>query len=341
LYRLARKLLFQFSAETAHQLTLEGLSVAARLNLVPTLMPAMESLPVTVMGLEFPNPVGLAAGLDKDGEYIDGLASLGFGFLEIGTVTPKPQLGNLKPRMFRLPEAQAIINRMGFNNAGVDCLVRNIKRARFAGVLGINIGKNLDTPMSEAIDDYISCMDKVYNWASYIVINISSPNTPGLRNLQYGEQLQNMLGGLKQQQRKLHLQYGYYVPLAVKIAPDMTACELQQVARCLLSNQVDGVIATNTTVVRNGVESMPYADEAGGLSGAPLLQRSTDTIRELSTILNQCLPIIGVGGICSEADAIAKLAAGASLVQLYSGLVYQGPALIGRSVRALASHIRS
>ncbi len=341
MYQLARKLLFQLSAEAAHQLALEGLGAAVRLRLTPMLMPKMELLPVKVMGLEFTNPVGLAAGLDKNGEYIDGLASVGFGFIEIGTVTPRPQLGSPKPRLFRLPEAQAIINRMGFNSAGVDVLIRNVQRARFSGVLGINIGKNIDTPVARAIDDYIACMNKVYSCASYIVVNISSPNTPGLRDLQRSERLQDLLSGLKQQQRTLHLQQGRYVPLAVKIAPDLAVNELEQIAHCLLSNQIDGVIATNTTESRDGVTTLPYSDEVGGLSGAPLMQCSTDTIGTLAKLLDQRLPIIGVGGICSEADAVAKLVAGARLVQLYSGLVYQGPALVSRSVKALASYARN
>jgi dihydroorotate dehydrogenase len=264
------------------------------------------------------------------------LAGLGFGFIEIGTITPRPQPGNPKPRLFRIPEAKAIVNRMGFNNQGVDALVANVKAARFKGVLGINIGKNFDTPVENAVDDYLICMQKVYEQASYITVNISSPNTPGLRDLQYGESLRQLLARLKQEQLVLAEQYGRYVPLAVKIAPDMDSEQLVGVAQCLLQEQMDAVIATNTTLSREGVENYTNGDEAGGLSGAPLTQRSTQVIAELYALLGDAVPIIGVGGIGCGADAKAKLDAGAKLVQVYSGFIYAGPKLITDCVSAMS-----
>jgi dihydroorotate dehydrogenase len=312
--------LFQFSAETAHDLTLEGLSAGARLRLLPALAPKVASLPVTVMGLEFANPVGLAAGLDKNAAAIDGLAALGFGFVEVGTVTP--------------------INRMGFNNHGVDHLVENVKKAKFKGVLGINIGKNFDTPVEDAASDYVICMQKVYAYASYIAVNISSPNTPGLRDLQYGESLSQLLSVLKQEQAALEKTHGRYVPLAVKISPDMNDEQLQGVAHCLLEHKIDGVIATNTTISRQGVADLEFGNEAGGLSGLPVKQKSTQTIADLFAILGEQVPIIGVGGVSSGADALEKLAAGAKLVQVYSGLIYQGPGLVKQCVDACRSVIK-
>jgi len=341
LYSIARSVLFQFSAETAHDLTLEGLAAGARLGLLPALAPSVADLPVTVMGIDFPNPVGLAAGLDKNGSAVDGLGALGFGFLEVGTTTPRPQPGNPKPRMFRLPEAQAIINRMGFNNKGVDHLIENIKKAKFSGVLGINIGKNFDTPVADAASDYLICMRKVYAYASYITVNISSPNTPGLRDLQYGESLSQLLGVLKQEQAVLEKTHGKYVPLAVKIAPDMDDEQLQGVARCVLEHKMDGVIATNTTLSRDGVGNLEFGDEAGGLSGAPLKLQATKTIADLYAILGEQVPIIGVGGVNSGNDALEKLAAGAKLIQVYSGLIYQGPSLVKRCVNACRDVITS
>ena len=336
LFSIARSLLFQLSAETAHEVTLEALSAAARLRLVPALAPAVPRASVELMGLTFDNPVGLAAGLDKNGSCIDGLAGLGFGFIEIGTITPRPQPGNPKPRLFRIPEAKAIVNRMGFNNQGVDALVANVKAARFKGVLGINIGKNFDTPVENAVDDYLICMQKVYAHASYITVNISSPNTPGLRDLQYGESLRQLLARLKQEQLVLAEQYGRYVPLAVKIAPDMDSEQLVGVAECLLQEKMDAVIATNTTLSREGVENYTNGDEAGGLSGAPLTERSTQIIAELYALLGDVVPIIGVGGIGCGADAKAKLDAGAKLVQVYSGFIYAGPKLITDCVAAVS-----
>tara|TARA_B110001469_G_scaffold13830_1_gene13961 strand:- start:278 stop:1282 length:1005 start_codon:yes stop_codon:yes gene_type:complete len=332
--------LFQFSAETAHDLTLDALAAGARLRLLPALAPKVAHVPVSVMGLEFPNPVGLAAGLDKNAAAIDGLAALGFGFVEVGTVTPKPQPGSLKPRLFRLPKAGALINRMGFNNHGVDHLVENIKKAKFKGVLGINIGKNFDTPVEDAAADYLICMQKVYAHASYIAVNISSPNTPGLRDLQYGESLSQLLLVLKQEQAALQKLHGRYVPLAVKIAPDMDDEQLQGVAHCLLEHKIDGVIATNTTLGREGVADLEFGDEAGGLSGSPVKQKSNQTIADLFAILGEQVPIIGVGGVSSGADALEKLAAGAKLVQVYSGLIYQGPGLVKQCVDACRSVIK-
>jgi dihydroorotate dehydrogenase len=287
------------------------------------------------MGLQFPNPVGLAAGLDKDGEGIKVWESLGFGFIEIGTVTPRPQSGNPKPRMFRLPKAQALINRMGFNNQGVDYLVAQVQRADFKGVLGINIGKNADTPVERAIDDYLLGLRTVYPWASYVTVNISSPNTPGLRDLQYGEALGQLLAALKEEQQRLADRHGHYVPLAVKIAPDLADADLLTVGQALLRYGMDAVIATNTTFSRASVEHLPHAGEVGGLSGAPLMTRSTEVVRQLAAILDGELPIIAAGGILSGADAAAKIAAGASLVQIYTGLIYRGPVLIREAVEAL------
>jgi len=287
------------------------------------------------MGLDFPNPVGLAAGLDKDGECIKAWEALGFGFIEVGTVTPRPQPGNPKPRMFRLPPAQALINRMGFNNQGVDFLVEQVRRTRFKGVLGINIGKNADTPVERASDDYLIGLRKVYPWASYITVNISSPNTPGLRDLQYGEALDRLLAALKEEQQRLADVHGRYVPLAIKIAPDLADVDVRTVGQALLRHGMDAVIATNTTFSRAGVESLRHAQETGGLSGAPLMARSTEVVRQLAEVLEGRLPIIAVGGILSGADAAAKIAAGASLVQIYTGFIYRGPELIREAVKAL------
>lgn len=341
MYSIARSVLFKLSAETAHDLTLDALAAGARLRLLPALAPNVVDLPVTVMGIEFPNPVGLAAGLDKNASAVDGLAALGFGFLEVGTTTPKPQSGSPKPRLFRLPQAQALINRMGFNNKGVDHLIGNIKKAKFKGVLGINIGKNFDTPVTEATSDYIICLQKVYAYASYITINVSSPNTPGLRDLQYGESLSQLLGALKREQLALEKTHGRYVPLAVKIAPDMDAEQLQGVAHCVLEQKMDGVIATNTTLSREGVAELEFGDQAGGLSGAPVRQKSTQTIADLYAILGDQVPIIGVGGISSGEDVLEKLAAGAKLVQVYTGLIYQGPGLVKLCVDACRNMTKS
>jgi dihydroorotate dehydrogenase len=293
------------------------------------------------MGIRFPNPVGLAAGLDKDGACIDGLAALGFGFIEIGTVTPRAQPGNAKPRMFRLPQANALINRMGFNNGGVDAFVRNVQASRFyqdkQGVLGLNIGKNADTPIERATDDYLTCLEKVYPFADYVTVNISSPNTKNLRQLQQASELGALLSSLKQSQRSLADRHGRYVPIALKIAPDLDAEQITSIADSLLQHQIDAVIATNTTTTRDAVQGLAHADEAGGLSGAPVLTLSNRVISALRAELGDTIPIIGVGGILSGADAREKMLAGASLVQVYTGLIYRGPALVSECVQALTS----
>jgi dihydroorotate dehydrogenase len=325
-------------AEAAHDLTLPALRRAHALGLTRCL-PKPITAPLEVMGLRFPNPVGLAAGLDKDGRYIDALAALGFGSIEIGTVTPRAQAGNPKPRMFRLPAANAIINRMGFNNGGVDAFVANVQASHFfqnkEGILGLNIGKNADTPIDKAADDYLYCLQKVYPYASYVTVNISSPNTKNLRQLQGGDELDHLLAALKQAQQKLADQHRRYVPLVLKIAPDLDAEQGKAIAAALLRHQVDGVIATNTTISRNAVQGLPHAEETGGLSGAPVFELSNQVIRILKAELGDAVPIIGVGGILSRSDALVKKQAGASLVQLYSGLIYKGPALVRECVAAL------
>ncbi|WP_437880849.1 quinone-dependent dihydroorotate dehydrogenase [Pseudomonas sp. LRF_L74] len=337
MYDLARALLFKLSPETSHELSIDLIGAGGRLGLNKLLCRAPASLPVTVMGLEFANPVGLAAGLDKNGDAIDGFAQLGFGFVEIGTVTPRPQPGNPKPRLFRLPEATAVINRMGFNNLGVDHLLERVKATHYRGVLGINIGKNFDTPVERAVDDYLICLDKVYAHASYVTVNVSSPNTPGLRSLQFGDSLKQLLAALRQRQEQLTAAHGKHVPLAIKIAPDMTDEETVEVARALLETGMDAVIATNTTLGREGVEGLPFGNEAGGLSGAPVREKSTHTVAVLAGELAGRLPIIAAGGITEGRHAAEKIAAGASLVQVYSGFIYKGPALIRESVDAIAS----
>ncbi len=334
-YPLLRALLFQLDPETAHDWTrmmlhLPGVGPLARITAL-----GIPNAPRRVMGIDFPNPVGLAAGLDKDGECIPIWRALGFGFVEIGTVTPRPQPGNPKPRLFRLPRAQALINRMGFNNQGVDRLVERLRRVNGSGVLGINIGKNADTPVERAADDYLLGLRKVYPWASYVAVNISSPNTPGLRDLQYGAALDRLLEALKTEQARLAVEHGRYVPLAIKIAPDIADADLPTVGQALIRHELDAVIATNTTFSRVGVEKLPHAQETGGLSGAPLMTRSTAVVERLREIFADKLPIIAVGGILSGADAAAKIAAGASLVQLYTGFIYRGPELIREAVKAL------
>lgn len=343
MYPLFRPALFRLDPETAHHLTLDGLNAAHKLGLSSLAARRPADDPRTVMGLTFPNPVGLAAGLDKNGDCIDGLAALGFGFVEIGTITPLPQPGNPKPRLFRLPEAQGIINRMGFNNDGVDALIANVQRANFKGVLGINIGKNAATPIERAADDYLICLRKVYAHASYVTVNISSPNTKNLRQLQGGDELDALLGQLKAEQEKLAQQHGRYVPLAVKIAPDLDADQIRNIAALLTHHRLDGVIATNTTLSRDGVENMKHGNETGGLSGAPVRDKSTAVIRQLAAELQACaeqgrgnaLPIIGAGGILSGADAVEKMQAGAALIQVYSGLIYRGPALVAECADAI------
>ncbi|MGH8453399.1 MAG: quinone-dependent dihydroorotate dehydrogenase [Nevskiales bacterium] len=333
LYALARQALFRLDAETAHELTIGLLSRFPRS--AGLLSGRIKPVPCRVMGLDFPNPVGLAAGLDKNGACIDAWAALGFGFVEVGTVTPRPQPGNPKPRMFRIESRQALINRLGFNNHGVDALIECIRAARYRGILGINIGKNFDTPIERAGDDYRHCLEKVYPVASYVTVNISSPNTQGLRELQKGEALDELLTQLKQAQTRLADRHGRYVPLAVKIAPDMETSQLRSVADALRRHRMDAVIATNTTTSHAGLETEPLARETGGLSGTPLFSRSTAIIGQLRGMLAGELPIIGVGGILSGADARAKRDAGASLVQIYTGFIYRGPALIRECVEAL------
>ena len=334
-YSAIRKVLFQFDPETIHEMTIKGLKSTGATPLNFAYKQHVANKPVEAMGIHFPNPCGLAAGLDKNGECIRAFDDMGFGFIEVGTVTPRPQPGNDKPRIFRLPEANAVINRMGFNNKGVDYLVDQVRKAKFKGVLGINIGKNKDTPDENAKDDYIHCMRKVYNFATYITVNISSPNTPGLRSLQYGEALDELLSALKEEQTNLAKQFDKYVPIAVKIAPDLTEVEVESIAQCLIKNNIDGVIATNTTLSREGVENLTHGNEMGGLSGQPVKDKSTQVIKLLANALEDKLPIIGVGGIASGEDAKEKIAAGAKLVQVYTGFIYQGPELVKEVVRSL------
>jgi len=338
LYALARPLLFSLDPEVAHNLTLPSLKRAAACGLTHLIKQPPPDLR-TVMGITFQNPVGLAAGLDKDGAYIDGLATLGFGFIEVGTVTPRAQLGNPSPRIFRLPSAQAIINRMGFNNGGVDTFVANVRASKFyqdkQGVLGLNIGKNADTPIERAVDDYLYCLEKVYPYASYVTINVSSPNTKNLRQLQGSTELDALLRRLKDAQSRLADQHKSYVPIALKIAPDIDNEQIKTIAESLLSHKIDAVIATNTTVTRDKVQGIQGAEESGGLSGTPVFDPSNQVIRALKVELGDTVPIIGVGGILSGQDAQAKTQAGASLVQLYTGLIYRGPVLVKECAAAL------
>ncbi|MFT3741409.1 MAG: quinone-dependent dihydroorotate dehydrogenase [Gammaproteobacteria bacterium] len=325
-YSLIRPLLFCLPPEEAHHWTLKLLKVSHQLRLYQA--PSNATSPIEVMGLQFSNRIGLAAGLDKNGDYIKPLADLGFGFIELGTVTPRPQTGNPRPRLFRLPQADAIINRMGFNNKGVDYLVEQVQQAQFKGILGLNIGKNLTTPLDQAQQDYLLGLQRVYPYASYITINISSPNTAGLRQLQFGDELKLLLMTLKQEQLKLAERHQKTVPLVVKIAPDLTAEALMAISDILLEQQMDGVIATNTTLHREGIESLPHAAESGGLSGKPLFAQSLRVVSLLNETLKGAIPIIACGGISSAADVQQMLAAGASLVQIYTGLIYQGRKLI-------------
>ena len=336
MYPLFRPFLFALDPETAHDLVFAGLDAAAKVGLARVFAPQVPPSPVVAMGLTFPNRVGLAAGLDKNAAHIEALAGLGFGFVECGTVTPRAQPGNPKPRLFRLPEAQALINRMGFNNAGVELFLANAARARYDGILGLNIGKNFDTPNARAVDDYLACLRAVYARASYVAVNVSSPNTKGLRDLQADDALGALLRALKQEQATLAQTHGKYTPIVVKIAPDLTPTAVSGIARLLARHLIDGVIATNTTISRDAVKGLRHADEAGGLSGRPLRAQSTGVIRTLAKALDGALPIIGVGGILSGADAKEKIDAGATLVQIYTGLIYRGPDLVAECVRALA-----
>jgi dihydroorotate dehydrogenase len=335
LYTLLRPLLFTLPPETAHCVTFNAIKNAKKLGLLPD--DPIECKSRNIMGLDFPNPVGLAAGLDKNGEHLDALAALGFGFIEIGTVTPYPQPGNPQPRIFRIPQAKAIINRLGFNNQGVDRLLANVKCADYQGILGINIGKNFSTPLEQAADDYLLCLRKVYTCASYITINISSPNTKDLRQLQNDAELEQLLRRLKSEQEKLADSHGKYTPLAVKIAPDLESSQINKIAMLLVKYKIDCIVATNTTLSRVGVEKYPLSHEVGGLSGAPLTQPATAIIRQLHTTLQGAIPIIGVGGIMTAADAKEKMDAGASLVQIHTGLIYHGPDLIREIAQAVCT----
>ncbi len=336
MYGLARPFLFGLDPERAHAAGLAAMEAAYRSGLNPLLGKPPKPLPTKAFGLTFPNPVGLAAGLDKNGAHIDALLALGFGFVEVGTVTPKPQAGNPKPRMFRLPAQRAVINRLGFNNDGVDALVRNVERARrTAGLLGINIGKNKDTPNESAESDYLYCLERVYPLADYVTVNISSPNTAGLRELQEEQALRRLVGSLREAQEQLAAQHGKRVPMLVKIAPDLSDDDIDAAGRVLGDLAVDGVIATNTTIARMAVQGHRHANEPGGLSGEPLMGKATGVLRRLRTRLPEAVPLIGVGGILAGADAATKMAAGATLVQTYTGLIYRGPALIGECVEAM------
>ena len=337
MYALARSLLFALDAERAHHLALMAIEAAYRTGTNPLLGRRPPAYPQEVFGLVFDNPVGLAAGLDKNGAHVDALAALGFGFLEIGTTTPRPQTGNPKPRMFRIPEHRAVINRLGFNNLGVDVLVRNAEAARYRGVLGINIGKNKDTPNERAVDDYLYCLERVYARASYVTVNISSPNTQGLRDLQEAGALQRFLATLRERQEALAAQHGARKPMLVKIAPDLDAMQMDAIAEVLLATEIDGLICTNTTIDRSAVHGARHADETGGLSGAPLLQPANAVLQGMAERVGARIPLVGVGGVLSGADAVSKFHAGASLVQCYTGLVYRGPALVGEAVEAIRS----
>ena len=334
MYALLRPLLFKLDAEQAHHFTLDGLARAYRLGLLQKV--AHHTCPTTLMGLSLPNPIGLAAGLEKNGQYIDALAALGFGFIEIGTVTPKAQAGNPKPRLFRVPEHQAVINRMGFNNQGIDAMIQNIEKSRFNGILGINIGKNATTPIENAADDYLLCLEKAYAHAGYITVNISSPNTQNLRALQGSDELSALLSALKNKQAHLAAAHGRYVPLAVKIAPDLNEQQVADIAHAAMQTEIDGIIATNTTIDKSALGHHPLAGEQGGLSGAPVREASNRVLKQLLAELEGRLPVIGVGGILSGADAAAKLHMGAAAVQVYSGLIYRGPALVKECLRACA-----
>ncbi len=337
LYRFTRPLLFSFDPERAHEMTLEGLQRAYDLGVLRAAATPVDGEPVQAMGLTFPNPVGLAAGMDKNAAHIDALGCLGFGFIEAGTVTPRPQAGNPKPRMFRLPAEQGLINRMGFNNDGVDRFVQNATRTRYRGVLGLNIGKNAATPIDRALDDYRAGLAAVYPHAGYVTVNISSPNTRDLRSLQGEGELERLLGALREERVRLEQAHGRRVPLAVKIAPDVADAQIPRIADTLVAFGVDGVIATNTTISRHGVEGRRNADEGGGLSGAPLRQRATEVVAALARHLQGAMTIIGVGGIVRGEDAAEKIRAGATLVQVYTGLIYRGPTLVPECRRAIAA----
>ncbi len=338
LFALVRFILFLYPAERSHELGLKGMRLLHRLGLLGLLKPHVPVVPVVAFGLRFPNPVGLAAGLDKNADYVDALGELGFGFLEVGTVTPLPQDGNPQPRLFRLSDELAIINRMGFNNKGVDHLVAQLQKRKWRGVVGVNIGKNLTTAVENAVDDYLICLRKVYAVADYVVVNLSSPNTPGLRSLQFGEHLDHLLAALKAEQARLSAEQQRKVPLLVKIAPDLSDDEISGIATAFLKHGIEGVIATNTTTGRYGVEQAPEAAEAGGLSGLPLRGLSTQVLKKLCLALGPKVPVIGVGGIVMGTDALSKFKAGAKLVQIYTGFIYEGPDLIKTVVNVALRH---
>jgi len=337
LYKLAQKALFATDPEVAHGLSMESLRLGHMLGATRFLCKVADQ-PVSCMGLEFPNPVGVAPGLDKNGDYFEALGDLGFGFIEIGTTTPRPQPGNPKPRIFRLPEASAMINRLGFNNKGVDHLVRRVRKHRFKGILGINIGKNFDTPIENAADDYLHCLEKVYPWADYITVNISSPNTKNLRELQSEGELDNLLGKLGRRRKELSNEQDRYVPLAVKVAPDLEDDAIGVIADVISRHHMDAVIATNTTISREGVQGMKHAEEAGGLSGAPLKAKADKVLAALRKVLPDQVALIGVGGITTGQDAVDKLNLGADLVQFYTGMIYRGPELVSECLQAIANH---
>ena len=333
MYSLARSVLFKFDPEKIHHFTLNSLKTLHKLGLIP--ITDNRTRPTKLMGLNLPNPVGLAAGLDKNGECIDAFGALDFGFIEIGTVTPKPQDGNPLPRLFRVPEHQGIINRMGFNNHGIDAMIKNIEASNYQGILGINIGKNAVTPIENAADDYLICLEKAYAHASYITVNISSPNTKNLRALQGGDELSALLGALKDKQAHLAAAHGKYVPLAVKIAPDLDEAQIEDIAHVVKSVEMDGIIATNTTIDKSSLGNHPLAQEAGGLSGLPVRDKSNQVLKLLAEHIDGALPIIGVGGIMEGKDAAEKIRLGASAVQVYSGLIYKGPKLIQECLSAI------
>ena len=337
LYRAARPILFAFEPETAHRLAFGSLECLDRIGAASLLAVTAPRLPTRVMGLEFPNPVGLAAGLDKNGEHVDALARLGFGFLEIGAVTLRPQPGNPRPRIFRLPAAEALINRMGFNSAGADRVADNLGKSRFRGVLGINIGRNFDTPNERAADEYAACLARLYPHASFFTANVSSPNTKNLRELQHAAEIDVLLARLVGERDRLAAQHGRRAPLAVKVSPDLDDAGIAAIADRVVARGIDAVVATNTTVSREGVAHLPGAGEAGGLSGPPVRARATEVVAKLRCALPARVAIIGVGGIASARDAREKLDAGADLVQLYTALLYRGPALAGEIVRDLAA----
>ena len=336
-YALLRPFLFNMDPEHAHEMTLSLLGKAHKARVLG-LVYGQSMQPTDCMGLQFANPVGLAAGLDKNGDYIDALAELGFGFIEVGTVTPKPQAGNDRPRLFRIKQADAIINRMGFNNQGVDYLIENVKHCKYKGNIGINIGKNAATPVENAADDYVYCLERVYPHASYITVNISSPNTKNLRDLQSGEALTQLLDTIKNRHNQLATEYGFYVPLVLKVAPDLEPLQVDYISQQLLDFEIDGLIATNTTLSRVGVEDLPDGDQAGGLSGRPVSHISTQILQQFSDQLGGKVALIGVGGIDSGDKAVKKIEAGADLVQLYSGLIYKGPGLVQSCIQSIGGY---